>query len=389
LISFSYYAPTKILFGLGSVNQIGKEAKELGRRALLVHGSNKSSHSVTYERIRRILENDGIELFDFDGVIPNPTTEVVTEGASIAKDNNVDMVIGIGGGSAMDTAKAIAVESTHSGSAFDYLFYTDGPTSKTLPIIAVGTTAGTGSQVTPCSVITNTKDKNKSAIWNVNIFPKVAIVDPELTASMPANVTAQTGFDAFCHNFEAYISKNTNPLVEAMAIDGIKIIAQQLPIAIRDGRNIEARSQMAWADTLGGLTNASGGVTLPHGLGMQVGGHCPKVTHGQSLAIIYPQFTRFTWRSSIQKFAAVGRIFNSTLEQEPDEVAAEMSCKAIDDFLKEIGLWIGFKDLGVTHDDIYEIAECGHVLNDYKNNPRVASIEEMHELLDACYERRE
>lgn len=389
MISFSYYAPTKILFGLGSVNQIGKEAKELGRRALLVHGSNKSSHSVTYERIRRILENDGIELFDFDGVIPNPTTEVVTEGASIAKDNNVDMVIGIGGGSAMDTAKAIAVESTHSGSAFDYLFYTDGPTSKTLPIIAVGTTAGTGSQVTPCSVITNTKDKNKSAIWNVNIFPKVAIVDPELTASMPANVTAQTGFDAFCHNFEAYISKNTNPLVEAMAIDGIKIIAQQLPIAIRDGRNIEARSQMAWADTLGGLTNASGGVTLPHGLGMQVGGHCPKVTHGQSLAIIYPQFTRFTWRSSIQKFAAVGRIFNSTLEQEPDEVAAEMSCKAIDDFLKEIGLWIGFKDLGVTHDDIYEIAECGHVLNDYKNNPRVASIEEMHELLDACYERRE
>ncbi|MCI2048543.1 MAG: iron-containing alcohol dehydrogenase [Lachnospiraceae bacterium] len=387
--SFSYYAPTKILFGLGSVNQIGKEAKAFGRKALLVHGSNKSSHSSIYENIKKVLVDSGIEVSDFDGVLPNPTTEVVTAGALIAKENKADMVIGIGGGSAMDTAKAIAVESTHRGTAFDYLFYTDGPTCKTLPIIAVGTTAGTGSQVTPCSVITNTKDKNKSAIWNANIFPKVAIVDPVLTASMPVNVTAQTGFDAFCHNFEAYISRNTNPLVEAMAIDAIKIIAKQLPIVIRDGQNMEARSQMAWADTLGGLTNASGGVTLPHGLGMQVGGHCPNVTHGQSLAIIYPQFMRFTWKASIQKFATVGRIFNPKLCQEPDEVAAEMSCIAIDDFLKEIGLWIGFKDLGVSNDEIYEIAECGHVLNDYKNNPRVATIEEMHELLKACYERTE
>lgn len=150
---------------------------------------------------------------------------------------------------------------------------------------------------------------------------------------------------------------------------------------------MEAREEMAWADTLGGLTIASAGVTLPHGLGMQISGHCPYVTHGQSLAVSYPEFTRYTYKWAVEKFANIARIFNPELEKASDEKAAEKCCEEIDSFLKEIGLWIGFKDLKVTKQDIGNIAEDGQVLGDYKNNPRVASIDEMYNMLMNCYER--
>jgi alcohol dehydrogenase class IV len=385
--NFTYFAPTEIVFGCGRIDEIGALAIRFGKKALLVTGPKSSAIAPLYEGVKKQLAKAGLQSAHFDGVIPNPTTDVVSAGANLAKQFGADLVIGIGGGSSLDTAKAIAVEATHPGTAWDYLHYTSGPTEKTLPIIAVGTTAGTGSQTTPCAVITNTTKKDKSAIWHKNIFPRIALVDPDLTRTLPASVTAQTGFDAFCHNFEAYLSVNTNPLVETMALDAIAIIARYLPLAMEDGNNMEARSKMAWADTLGGLTNASAGVTLPHGLGMQVGGHCPQVTHGQALAAIYPEFTRYTWESAVEKFARVGRIFDPSLAGANDTVAAQKSCEIIDGFLKKIGLLIGFKDLNVSKEDIRAIADCGQVLGDYKNNPRVASIEEMYDMLMRCYER--
>lgn len=385
---FNHFSPTEIVFGCGRINEIAQLAARYGSRALLVTESMEGPLAPTFARIKSLLEDGNIQVEQFDGVIPNPTTDVVTKGADMAKDFGAQVVIGVGGGSSMDTAKAIAVEATHPGTAWDYNCHTDGPSERTLPIIAVGTTAGTGSQATQCAVITKTADKDKSAIWHRNIFPRIAVVDPELTATMPKSVTAQTGFDAFCHNFEAYLSVNTNPLVEVMALDAIRRVVEYLPRALADGSDMEARAQMSWVDTLGGFTNSNAGVTLPHGLGMQVGGHCPNVTHGQALAAIYPEFTRYTYPAAVGKFAAVGRIFNPALEDEDDDTAAEKACVAIDGFLKQIGLWIGFKDLNVTKEDIREIADCGQVLGDYLNNPRVAGIDEMYEILMACYERK-
>ena len=385
---FDYYAPTEIVFGTGRVAEVGAITARYGKKAMLVTVPEFPAVAQLYAKVKKSLADAGVACVHYDGVIPNPTTDLVTKGADIAKAEGVDVMIGLGGGSSMDTAKAIAVEATHPGTAWDYNCHTDGPTEKTLPIIAISTTAGTGSQTTPCAVITKTSDKDKSAIWNKNIFPRVAIVDPEVTLSLPKSVTAQTGFDAFCHNFEAYLSVNTNPLVECMALDGIRIIAKNLPKVLENGSDLEARSQMAWADTLGGLTNASAGVTLPHGLGMQIGGHCPHVTHGQSLAVFYPAFTRYTYSAAEQKFATVGRIFDPTLQSLSDAEAAEKSFVAIDNFLKEIGLWLNFQDLKVTKEDIREIADCGQVLGDYANNPRVATIPEMYDLLMSCYDRK-
>lgn len=386
--SFDYYAPTKILFGEGKTALVGEVTAKYGKKALLVTVPEFPAVSALYAKVKQSLADAGVACTHFDGVIPNPTTDVVTAGANMARECGAEVVIGLGGGSSMDTAKAIAVEVTHPGTAWDYNCHTDGPSEKTLPIIAIATTAGTGSQTTPCAVITKTDDKDKSAIWHSNIFPRVSIVDPENTYTMPANVTAQTGFDAFCHNFEAYLSKGCNPLVECMALDAIRLIAHNLPLVLAEPDNKEARKAMAWADTLGGLTNASAGVTLPHGLGMQIGGHCPHVTHGQALAVFYPAFTRYTWSYAVEKFAAVGRIFNPALEAETDEVAAEKCCGEIDLFLQKIGLWLSMEELNITRQDIREIADCGQVLGDYANNPRVATIDEMYELLLSCCGRK-
>ncbi len=385
--NFGYYIPTEVVFGCGRVAEIGKLAARFGSRALLVTGPAHSRLAGLYEKITDLLAQAGIEAAHFDGVIPNPTTDVVSAGAAMAKAHGAQMIIGIGGGSSLDTAKAIAVEASHPGTAWDYLYYKNPPTEKTLPVITVGTTAGTGSQTTSVAVITNTAHQDKSAISNRNVFPKLAIVDPELTATMPPAVTAQTGFDAFCHNFESFLSVRASAAVEALALDAIRRVFTYLPRAVADGGDMEARTQMAWVDTLGGMTNACAGTTLPHGLGMQIGGHCPHVTHGQALAVLYPAFTRYTRPAAVEKFAAVARVLEPSLADADDETASLRCCELIDEFLKKIGLWIGFADLNVSKEEIRKIADCGQVLGDYKRNPRVATIDEMYTLLMDSYTR--
>lgn len=385
--AFTYYQPTEIIFGTGRISNIGNVAAAYGRNCLLVTVPEFEAVAPLYEKVRDLLAKAGLKVVHFDGVIPNPTTDIVSEGAKLAKAGGCDVIIGLGGGSSMDTAKAIAVEASHEGTAWDYLYYKKPPTKKTLPIIEITTTSGTGSQVTQCAVITKSDARDKSAIWDPNIFPRAAIVDPELMLTLPAAVTAQTGFDAFAHNFEAYISNGANPYIETLALEGIRLALENLPAVLKDGSDIEAREAMALADTFGGLSIASAGVTLPHGLGMQISGHCPHVTHGQSLAVSYPEFSRYTYKSAVGKFAKVGRIFNKELAKVSDELAAEKCCEEIDGFLKKIGLWIGFKDIGVTREDIRSIADDGQALPDYKNNPRIATIAEMYELLLKCYER--
>ncbi|MCL2057796.1 MAG: iron-containing alcohol dehydrogenase [Oscillospiraceae bacterium] len=385
--SFNYFQPTEIIFGSGSINQIGECAKRYGEKCLLVTGSKFPAASPFYKNIIESLTQAGMIVTQYDGVIPNPTTNVVSDGAKLAKMSGAQVIIGLGGGSSMDVAKAIAVEASHPGTAWDYLHYKTQPSEKTLPIIAISTTSGTGSQVTQCSVITKTDDLDKSAIWHKNIFPKIAIVDPELMLTLPAEITQVTGFDALAHNFEAYISVGTNPYVETLALEGIRLIVNTLPKLLEDPHNIEYRSKMAWADTLGGICISSAGVTLPHGLGMQISGHCPHIAHGLSLAITYPEFIRFTYQYAINKFAIVGRIFNSKLNSTDNETAALQCCEEFNSFLKKINLFTGFESVNVTKETLRVIADHGQVLSDYKNNPRVATIDDMYTILTNCYAR--
>lgn len=387
-MKFDYYQPTELLFGRGRVKELGEVARRFGNRVLLVTVKEVPALKKQFAMVKSILTEAGLEFAHYDGVIPNPTIDSIAAGARMARELGAHSVIGLGGGSSMDSAKAIAVEATHEGSCWDYLFYKKAPTSKTLPVIAVSTTSGTGSQVTQVAVITNPETRDKSAIFHSNVFPKVSIVDPELMATLPLSVTRSTGFDVLCHAFESTLHPNCDPIVELMAWDAIERVAMNLPRVLADGSDIEARESMAWADTMGGYCIASAGVTLPHGMGMAIGGMYPRIAHGQSLAIVYPAFCQFTWKAAIPQFARLVRILDCSLESATDADAAERSCAVVDAFLRKIGLRIGLADFNAPESELEALAQQCVVLPDYTNNPRVATPLEMLSLVRESYPAR-
>ncbi len=379
---FKYYQPTEIRFGHGKVREIGKAVSRFGRRCLIVTVPLFPEIEPVFNKVKDSLVNNGVEITHFDKVIPNPTTDIVTDGAELAKTHNADVVLGLGGGSSMDVAKAIAVEATHEGTSWDYLFFRDTqPTEKTLPVITITTTSGTGSHVTQVAVVTNPTEKNKSAIYNPIVYPKVSIVDPELMVTVPEHITASTGFDVFAHAFEGFINPNGSAYTDLMALEAICLVAGYLPAAVENGRDLAARTHMAWADTLAGLCIANSGVTLPHGIGMAISGLYPHVMHGESLAVVYPAILRFSFQHAQQKFAAVGRLFDDRLNQMDDSQAAEISCDVLEGFIKKIGMLICFEDLQVPKAELKALAEASLVLPDYKNHPKVATLEEIFVLL--------
>ncbi len=389
--SFKYYQPTRITFGFGKLEEVGEIAKRYGRKCLLVTVSASSVPVLRdlFERTKDILRNEGVEVAHFDGVIPNPTTGSISEGAKMAKEFGTEMVLGLGGGSSMDTAKAIAVEATHEGTAWDYrIFGEKKVTDKVLPIIAVTTTSGTGSQVTAVSVLTNPKERFKSAIVDPFIFPKEAIVDPELMLTVPEHITASTGFDVLAHAFETYVHVNANPYTDILAKESIRIVVECLPKLLKDLSNSDLRAKMAWADTLAGLSIANCGTTLPHGIGMAIGGNAPWVMHGEALAAIYPEFLQYTYRNSVERFADIARIFRPDLSSEKDEILAQKLADFMVSFLKEIDMWFGLEDLKIKKQDIGKIAEDTFKLPDYSVNPRVPTKEDVLEILGKAYSRR-
>ena len=383
---FTCHQPTEILFGPGRLNELGGIAKRFGKRCLLVTTPSNEVLEPMYARVRTLLSEAGVDVTHFAGVQPNPATEIISAGAEAARACGAEVIIGLGGGSSMDSAKAIAVEASHEGISWDYLFYRDTqPTEKTLPIIAVSTTSGTGSQVTQVAVVTNTAGRDKSALYHSRLFPDVCIVDPELALTVPKHMTAATGFDAFCHAFESTLHPNASAYGDLLAWEVIETVAGNLPFLLKHLDNIDARSRMAYADTLAGLCIANAGVTLPHGVGMAVSGMYPHVAHGEALAVIYPAFSRFTWSSAVEQFARAGRILNPGLTDLSDEEAAKASCTAIDSFIKEIGMAITLQDVDMPEDEILLLAKQSMVLPDYQANPRVATEEEMLQLISQAY----
>ncbi|HCS46783.1 MAG TPA: alcohol dehydrogenase [Candidatus Aminicenantes bacterium] len=383
---FNYFQPTEICFGSGRLSEVGAAVSRWGKRCLLVSVPEFPEFSSLYKRVKDLLKARGVDVAHFDGVIPNPTTAVVTAGAVMAKEHRADVVLGLGGGSSMDAAKAIAVEATHPGTAWDYLFFREKqPTARTLPVVTVTTTSGTGSQVTQVAVVTNLAEKNKSALYNSILYPKISIVDPELVRTAPPSVTASTGFDVFAHAFESYINPAGSYYTDLMALEAIRLVSLYLPRAVADGSDLEARSRMAWADTLAGLCIANSGVTLPHGIGMAMGGLYPHVAHGRALAAVYPAMMRFSYQAAEPEFAAAGRILDPSLQPLSDSEAARRSGEAVDRFLKDINLWTRLEDLGIPEGEVRRLAEASLILPDYRNHPRVADVDEVFDLLNKSF----
>ncbi len=386
--NFNYHQSTQIFFGNGKVSELGEIASKYGSKVLLVTTRAVAPHRIAqYDKVKSILNDAGIQVAHYDGIVPNPTIESITAGAEMARSFGAELIIGMGGGSSMDSAKAISVEATHEGTCWDYLFFkTPQPDpAKLLPVIAVSTTSGTGSQVTQVAVVTNTQERDKSALYNNILYPQACVIDPEFMLTAPEFVTATTGFDVLCHAFESTINPGTGAYVDLLAWEAVSIVAAYLPKLLKNLNDIEAREKMAWADTLAGLCIANAGVTLPHGMGMAIGGMYPHVAHGEALAIVYPACFDFTWEAAIPQFAKLARILNPELNAVSDQEAAFKSTVEIRKFLKEIKLNKKLSDVAVPENEIEKLAEQCMVLPDYKSNPRVASKEEMIELVKESY----
>ena len=355
--AFDIFLPTKVLFGEGKISEIAAQVVRYGNRALLVTTPWNGPQRGDFDKIKSLLEQGGITVIVHDQVVPNPTTTLIDQGVALAKKEKVHVVIGIGGGSSIDAAKAIAVGATHPGTPWDYVYTSKlrPDAAKTLPIIAVTTTSGTGAHVTPYAVFTNPALETKSTIVDPAVFPKVCIVDPALMINLPKAETASTGFDAFSHAFESYTNIHCNPWIDLLALEAITKIIQTLPSVLQDGHDMAARAAMAYADTLAGVSIANVGTTFPHSIGQPISAKFPKVPHGVSLAVVYPEFFRFTWRTCVPKFATLARLFNPRWQSVSELAAAEASVDELIQFQQKIGVHTSLSKLGVTPDKMESI----------------------------------
>lgn len=289
-MSFNMYVPTRVLFGAGQLNKLYKQ-KLPGKKAMIVISNGKSTRANGYlDRTEEQLQKAGIECTVFDQVEANPLHKTVMSGAAFAKDNQCDFIVALGGGSCMDAAKAIAVAATNEGEFWDYIFSGTGKKKKMeenpLPIVAITTTAGTGSETDAATVITNEETHEKTAMVHDSLFPQLAIVDPELMCSVPPKFTAYQGFDALFHSVEGYISKAANLMSDMYAITAIEHISKNLAKAVKDGNDLEAREKVAFGNCLSGAVMCVGALTSEHSLEHAMSAYHQELPHGAGLIMI-------------------------------------------------------------------------------------------------------
>ena len=328
--SFNFFTPTQLIFGSGRLEELKEVAPKYGSKCLLVCRPLEGSLKLTYQRVENLLNSVNVEVVFFDEIIPNPTIEGIEKGVITAVKNQVDFVLGVGGGSVMDSAKLIALLYNPEGVinwgealiSYDHPFNYVASKQHTLPFIAVSTTSGTGSQCTQAAVISDNQKKEKITLFHLDLFPKVAIIDPELMTSVPKGVTAATGFDAFTHAFESYLGGRTSPLTKQMSFQAIELVIENLPKAIKEPNNIEYRTKLAWADTLAGMCLSNGGADLPHPLGEIIGGICPRIAHGETLAMVYPSFLEYKKNIAPDKFKEIAVFLG--LKKDPSELSSKI-----------------------------------------------------------------
>ena len=296
-MNFSFYNPTRILFGAGELNNLHKQTMP-GKKALLLISNGKSTKvNGSLDRTIEQLEKAGIEYAIFDKIMENPYKSVVMEGAAFAKENTCDFILALGGGAVLDASVAIAAMATNPGDLWDYVF---GGTGKAmplknpgLPIVTIATTSGTGSEINCWGVISNPDTNEKIGFGAPELVPVLAIVDPELMRTVPAKYTAYQGFDALFHNTEVMISNGVNILSEAIALSAIENITKYLPRAVRDGNDMEARERVAYGSTMAGITMQLTSTTAEHSMEHSMSAYHHNLPHGAGLIMISRAFYEF------------------------------------------------------------------------------------------------
>ena len=355
-MEFSYFLPVNIQFGWNKVDGVAEFAAPYGKKALIVTGRSSAKKSGLYDRVVAKLDAAHIDHVLFDQVDANPLTTTALDGAALAKSESCDMVIAIGGGSIMDCAKGIAFMAVNDGNINDYIFNRK-TSDNALPLIVIPTTCGTGSEGNGFGVLTNPETGDKKSLRCNAIVPKVSIVDPAVMGTMPPHVLASVGFDALCHNIEAYTSKTAQPFTDALAHYAVTLLAQYLvplykhvkatvegkPSILNEKQLTKAWESVTLASTIGGMVINTAGVTLGHGMEHPASG-LKDITHGVGLAVIEPVVVEYTWSANPEKFNALARIFNHGDGSELGE--------ALRLVVHELDLTTNLTELGFTKKDI-------------------------------------
>jgi len=344
-MDWEFQLPTKIIFGRGSLSRVWEHVDK--KKVLLVTGRSSFREQVV-RRIRKQLSN--VELTIYDKVEPNPTHQNVDDGVGAVEKDGCELVIALGGGSVIDAAKLIACIAVNPGKASDYAFKGRKIERKGLPLIAIPTTAGTGSEVTPFVVISDREKKLKVPVRNKYLFPKVAVIDPELTASMSAELTANTGADALAHALEALWSKKEQPITDYLALRAAKIIFENLKKACEEPQNMEVREEMSLASLIGGMAISNAVIGPSHAISYPLTVHFG-VAHGNACSITLPEVMEF----------------NALHSEKINRITQLYGPERLRELFREVGLKMRLSEFGIRKEDIGLIAD-GVVTSTLENN---------------------
>ena len=374
-MSYKFFMPAISLMGADCLKDAGDQLGELGFKKALIVTDKVLGQIGIVKKVTDVLDNKNIEYAIYDETKPNPTVKNVNDGLALLKEKECDFVISLGGGSAHDCAKGIALLATNGGEIKDYEGV-DKSKKPQLPMVGINTTAGTGSEMTLFAIITDEERHIKMALVDKHLTPIIAVNDPMLMLAMPKSLTAATGMDALTHAIEAYVSTAATPITDACAEKAIELISNYLVNAVENGQDVEARDMMAYAEYLAGMAFNNASLGYVHAMAHQLGGFY-NLPHGVCNAILLPHVQEYNKTTSASRLAKIAKIMGGNIEGLTDEQGADLCIDMIKSLSQTIGIPEGLGVLGVKESDFETLAT--NALNDACSltNPRKGNLEEV------------
>ncbi|BAD74273.1 alcohol dehydrogenase (plasmid) [Geobacillus kaustophilus HTA426] len=378
---FSFHLPTSIQFGYGKASQLGNQLVDMGIKSAFLVTDRGVEATGLLAGIIQSLESSNIQYCVYADVEPDPSLETIDQGAAAFKEQPFDCIVAIGGGSPIDTAKGIRVVATNGGSIGDYAGVNRIKKKSEIPLIALPTTSGTGSEVTIFGVYSDWKNNVKVTVTSPYMAPEIALVDPKLTMSLPKKITAASGIDALAHGIETFFSLRSQPISDVLAIEAMTTVNRYLRRAVEDGTNKEARIGMSYGSLLAGMAFNNGFLGLAHAIGSALSGHC-HVSHGVAIGLLLPKVVEFNSVVQPEKAAKIAELLGRKGNQ---NTLVQQAALAVASLVKEIGLPTRLRDVDVPKEKLPDIAKDSFKSGMMRFNPRQPSEAEVMTLLQQIY----
>ncbi|MCI1944737.1 iron-containing alcohol dehydrogenase [Clostridium luticellarii] len=382
MCAYVFQSPGKIIYGENSVNMVGEQTEKYGRKVMIITGRYSSKKSGALDKITDALRAKKLDFIVFDKIESDPGVDTVRQGVKIAREKGIEVIVALGGGSTLDASKAISIVTENGGDIVDY--ESKIPDMEGIPIIAVPTTAGTGSEVSKFSVITDTERKIKMLISSDFLIPKVAVLDPELTMTMSQGVTAATGMDAFTHAIEAYISKAAQPMSDIYAVKAMRIISSNLSKAVLKGDDIEARKNMLIGQMYAGLAFSNSSTALVHSMSRPIGAYYG-VAHGLANALLLTEVMKFNRAACQEKFRNIARAVGENVDGKSVRESSYMAVESVKNIFLDTGLPTRLRDVGVDKENFKVMAEDALKSKTTELNPRKPDVKQLVEIYEGIY----